>query len=68
MKEKMLWNVWKDKSVKASKIREFAINPYGEKWQLRGWFNNHDDFLFGVFDSYEEAREFLEEIHKKIEE
>jgi len=75
MKEKMLWNKDKTKSVKASKIRSFSIvRGFTTGWatkttwyEVLGWFNNENYFHFGAFPSEDEARNFLEKLHKQIE-
>ena len=72
MKEAMLWNKDRTESVRASKIRNFGI--YQEQltlqrrgWKLLGWYNSNEYFYFGYFETEEETRRFLDEIHKQIE-
>lgn len=76
MAEAMLWNKDRGQSVRASKIRNFGIYPewnnFGKPtetkyWKLFGWYNEHEHFSFGSFNTEDEAREFLEKLHKQIE-
>ena len=75
MKEKMLWNKERDASVKASKVREITISPEMRSAfdsgkthvEVRGWFNKNEDFIFGWFDTKEEATLFVEALHSQIE-
>jgi len=72
VKEKMLWNIYKTASVKASKIREITLSTVPDHrgkfwWCVKGWFNKDEYFSFGDFDSEEEARGFIEELHRQIE-
>lgn len=70
-KEKMLWSSNGLNSVRSSKLREFRIeeiNPFeGRCYRLIGMFNKNESFDFGRFDTQDEAKSFLEEIHSKIE-
>lgn len=76
----MLWNIDKTQSVRASRVRNFGIyqEPYipgsltaiatkGYRFKLLGWFNQNEYFYFGSWDTEEEARAYLEGLHKQIE-
>ena len=71
------WNKEKTKSVVLSKLKEFTISdrivgltkPEGAlsavyDYEVRGWFNQENSFMFGSFTTNEEAVAFLESIHK----
>lgn len=70
-KEKMLYSLNGKNSVRSSKLRSFTIQDWntfeGNLFRLIGMFNSKDSFEFGVFNTEEEAKIFLEEIHCKIE-
>jgi len=71
-REKMLWNKYKTASVRASKIREIMLTNFrdhrGKYWYVvKGWFNANEAFSFGEFESEDEARAFIEALHKQIE-
>lgn len=70
-KEKMLFSTNGLNSVRSSKLREFRVEEWntfdGNKFRLVGMFNKTDEFLFGIFDTQEEAKVFLVGIHEKIE-
>lgn len=69
----MLWNQGKTESVRASKIRSFGVykeasSPFDrERFKLLGWYNANESFYFGCWETEEEARAYLEELHKQIE-
>lgn len=69
----MLWNQSKTESVRASKIRSFGIYPEhtippkNDRYKLLGWYNANEYFYFGFWDTEEEARAYLEGLHKQIE-
>ena len=72
--DKMLWDKEHTHSVKASKIRQFGIygaahefSDHRPRWKVLGWFNSREEFMFGYFDSFEEAEKFLEDLHTQIE-
>lgn len=73
MTEKMLWNVDKTASVKASKIRHFSITkslhrmPDLDMCVVNGWYNPNEGFYFGEFKGLEAAQEYLQGIHDYIE-
>ncbi len=70
-KEKMLLSSNGLSSVRMSKLREFRIIEWntfeGNRYRLEGMFNSKDSFEFGIFDTQEEAKEFLRGIHERIE-
>ena len=70
-KEKMLFALNGESSVRSSKLRSFAIQEWntfeGNHFRLVGMFNNKEAFEFGIFDTEEEAKTFLEGIHQMIE-
>ena len=70
-KEKMLWSLDKLSSVRSSKLRSFRIMEWntfeGNSFRLIGMFNSKESFEFGVFNTPEDAKTFLEEIHSMIE-
>lgn len=68
----MLWNKDKTESVRASKIRSFGIYseytiPPKSRSKLLGWFSANEYFHFGFWDTEDEARTYLVELHKQIE-
>jgi len=74
--EKFLWNVTKSASVRVSRIRSFTIERMGieksptgsEGFSVIAWFSDTESFNLGVLPTLEEARNFVEDIHKVIEE
>jgi hypothetical protein len=67
-KPKVAWNKEKTSSVVLSKIKSFTIRDIsylGQSslpiFQVRGWFNETNFFIFGDFTSEEEAQKFLDE-------
>lgn len=74
--EKFLWNVTRTASVRASRIRSFTIEEVGIEtspthsagYVVIGWFSDTESFNLGVLPALDEAREFIEKIHKQIEE
>lgn len=70
-KEKMLWSSNELSSVRSSKLREFRIQEWntfeGNHFRLIGMFSKTDSFEFGIFNTVEDAKVFLIEIHDKIE-
>lgn len=70
-REKMLWNLDKTGSIKASKIREISILPArmgaGQGFDVKGWINAKEYFHFGCFDQAEDARVFVKGLHEQIE-
>lgn len=75
MPDKMLWNVGRTESVKASKIRTIGIYPETirqtpearEGSRVLGWYNANEYFYFGWFETEGEARAFMEQLHQQIE-
>ncbi len=72
-KETMLWNTTLTASVRATKIRSFAIyegrwlgDPVNNGYRICGWFNKDEAFEFGSFKTKLEAELFLSDIHDKI--
>jgi hypothetical protein len=67
---KAAWNKGKTASVVLSKVKEFTIEDYGsnftERYELRGWYNKENYFVFGQFVTLPQAQKFLEEIHIKM--
>lgn len=68
----MLWNKGKTESVKASKIRLIGIYPetIGQNRRVKkvlGWFNANEYFYFGWFETEDEARTFVEQLHEQIQ-
>jgi hypothetical protein len=68
-KQSVAWNKDKTGSVVLAKIKEFTVYQssrcaVGCCWEVRGWFNKENSFLFGEFGAKEEATEFLESIHE----
>jgi len=67
------WNKSRTKSVVLSKLKEFTITAklpqfensetIANNFDVRGWFNQENSFLFGEFYTRGEAEEFLESIH-----
>jgi len=70
-KERMLWSLDGLSSVRASKLREFRVDGWntfdGNHFRLTGLFNKNETFEFGIFNTSEEALEFLNGIHNIIE-
>lgn len=69
MKKKYAWNKEKSESVVLSKLKSFTIKDEAwraqapmSSWVVRGWYNETNSFVFGAWDTEEEAREFLNEI------
>ena len=69
----MLWDKTRTSSVRATKIRSFTIYPERVtlsepiRYKLLGWYNSNDNFYFGSWDTEEEARQYLENLHAQIE-
>lgn len=70
-KEKMLYSLDGLRSVRSSKLREFRIEEWntfdGIRFALLGMFNKTESFEFGIFLTDDDAKNFLEKIHRKIE-
>jgi len=70
-KEKMLFSTNGLSSVRSSKLRSFTIQDWntfnGNHYRLIGLFSKTDEFEFGIFDTVEEAKEYLNNIHSIIE-
>lgn len=66
MKDQMLYDIEKLASVKASRVREIRISVTEEGADVRGWFNSEEYFYFGHFNTLEEARGYVENLHKQI--
>lgn len=70
-KEKMLWSKDGLHSVRSSKLRSFSVEDWntfaGNKFRLVGNFNKSESFSFGIFDSQDEALNYLVGIHQIIE-
>ena len=67
---KYLWNKDKTASVKESKIREITIYPPGNArkcFEVYGWYNPNECFIFGQFETKKEAQDFVEALHKDSE-
>jgi hypothetical protein len=67
-KPKVAWNKEKTSSVVLSKIKSFTIKDISYLsqsslpiFQVKGWFNDTNSFVFGDFTSEEEAQKFLDE-------
>jgi len=62
------WNKDRTGSVVLGKLKEFTIgneraNPDTGPFYVKGWFNSESHFMFGWFDTKEEAEVFLQNIH-----
>lgn len=76
VQDRMLWNNQRMASCKASKIRELCIyegasniDTAGIKrgvHRVVGWYDKHDSFQFGSFESLEEARGFVVDLHNQM--
>lgn len=68
--ERMIWNSYGMASVKASAIRQILILPDGSGcFTVRASVEGDPGgFFFGDFDTQEDAKEFVEGIHRQIEE
>lgn len=72
MATRVAWNKDKTKSVVLAKLKEFTIADEEYKgytgttphWSVKGWFNKENYFDFGNFSTEDEARMFLETVHK----
>jgi len=66
----MLWDKERLHSVRAAKIREIGIYPslgaLDEGWEVKGWFNSNESFYFGFFPTEDEARFFVDGLHRLI--
>jgi len=62
---KVYWNKKRTSSVVLDKIKEYSINqsPISDLYELRGWYNKENSFLFGEFETEKEAQAFLTCIH-----
>jgi hypothetical protein len=67
MRQGVAYNKEKTNSVVLAKMKEFSIiesyQSSKPQWVVRGWFNKENNFCFGYFDTEEEARAFLDQIH-----
>lgn len=63
---KVAWNKSRTSSVVLAKLKEFTIRQApnsGNIWQVKGWFNETNGFVFGEFVTEAEAQVFLQRIH-----
>ena len=62
---KVYWNKKRTSSVVLDKIKEYTIiqSPITDKFELRGWYNQSNSFIFGEFETEKEAQAFLTCIH-----
>jgi hypothetical protein len=73
-KKRVAWNKDRTNSVVLTKLKEFSISeaihpdPRSDnkikKFEVRGWFNLENSFMFGTFPTRTEAEMFLEAIHE----
>jgi hypothetical protein len=71
-----LWDKDKMRSVVAGKLREINITKmvqtgisrteFPHYWTVRGWFNQDHHFYFGEWDTEEEARAFVDNLHLMV--
>lgn len=67
---KYLWDKEQTRSVVASKLREINIHSEPSQnfpWKVLGWYNSHDYFYFGSFESVGDARFFILSLHERME-
>lgn len=64
-KIKVAWNKNHTKSVVLQKLKEFSINQntLDNSFRVSGWYNRENAFIFGDFNTREEAETYLQEIH-----
>jgi hypothetical protein len=68
MKDKFLWNARKNGSIRASVVRNFTIITEQGVFVVIAWINDSESIKMGIFDTEPKAQEFLNLIHKQIEE
>jgi len=68
MKDKFLWNATKYGSVRASSIRNFTVEEDQGLYIVLAWMSDEESIKMGGFDTLDEARRFLVDLHKQIEE
>jgi hypothetical protein len=65
-----LYNKSYTHSVKANRVREFIIHEgiwrhksgHWEGYEVRGWVNDNESFLFGKFKTRDEAKRFVDKL------
>ena len=63
-KIRVAWNKNHTKSVVLQKLNEFSINEnHDNTFRVSGWYNRENAFIFGDFNTREEAQTYLQEIH-----
>ena len=71
-KDKFLWNARGNATTRASRIRNFTIHWEEYKdtkvFIVTGWFKDDESIKMGIFETEEEAKKYLRELHKQIEE
>jgi hypothetical protein len=71
-RDKFLWNARGNASVRASRIRNFTVN--WEEYKsikicvITAWIQDNETVKMGIFATEPEAKTFLEDLHKQVEE
>ena len=70
-KDLFVWDKDGNSSVKASSLHDITIyiaNVALEGFGVRGWYDSRRFFDFGHFGTYDEAKAFVDALHKQIKE
>jgi hypothetical protein len=73
--DKFIWDATKSSSFRLSRIRNITINLVGiersvlhaEGFQVVIWFSDSESLVAGEFVKLEDARDYVESIHKEVE-
>lgn len=73
--DKFIWDATKSSSFRLSRIRNISISSVGieksvlhtEGFQVVIWFSDSESLVAGEFVKLEEARDYVELIHKEVE-
>jgi hypothetical protein len=71
--DKFLWNARENVSIRASRIRNFSIEPvthietHEEFYGVVAWIKDDESVKMGIFETMDEAMKFLKKLHKEIE-
>jgi len=67
-KDKFLWNARGNASCRASVIRNFSILEENNVYIVIAWISDNETMKMGIFETANEAVDFLRLLNKEIEE